>query len=689
MNIIPHPKQTSYWQRGRWLWLMPLLLTGFWLRLTFLVGNVYYTDEFISMLAAKLVAQQGLPIFPSGLFYDHGLLYSILGGGFVALLGFSEQVARWPVFLVGVFTIALYYAMARRLFDSHLTGILVAALVTFDTFAMKWGVWARMYAFAHMFVLLSMAWLLLSTLKRPNQRGRYLFLACLAGALFSHSLTFLMLPPLALLLLIFTLAYRRDWLRSPGLWWQGLLGGVIVIAALVVVAQGHVGSTISLQDRGDTATTLPTTLNFLQGFFLPTFDWDNSTSLFKFFQTPAYNWLLWVIGFGLLVSLYHLLRRKATFADVAFLFITLLPLLIIFEMGTFLTEEWRQSRYMFFLTLPAFFLLSAESLSRLLRGAAEAVSIWKGMPLSRGQLELVSPLIVVLLVGAMWGPPTWKLASARATGDFDTAYDFVRENQQPGDRIMTEHPPAAYLYIEQMDYYANQVSAKVLGDSESGSPPLDRYTGSPLIDTVEALNTTLAAGNRIWLVVGDKHLLRYYEPLFRQQIFAQMDVAYQAGSKYVFISHAQPIPVSVQPSAALDGNFNNSIILAGYHFDPANIMPNGLTSLGLYWQPIGPFPTKPSKVFVQLRDGQGQTIAQADHFLYEQLLGGRQWDRLREEGEWLRDTADLHLPLPLSPENGPYRIYVGFYDPETFERLPLINDTSGESAVVIELPFMN
>jgi hypothetical protein len=45
-----------------------LLLVGFWVRVSFMAGGIYHIDEFISMLAATMVAQRGLPILPSGLF---------------------------------------------------------------------------------------------------------------------------------------------------------------------------------------------------------------------------------------------------------------------------------------------------------------------------------------------------------------------------------------------------------------------------------------------------------------------------------------------------------------------------------------------------------------------------------------------------------------------------------------------
>jgi hypothetical protein len=96
-------------------WLGPLLLLAFWLRLSYLLGSVYFFDEYISMLAARMVAQRGLPILPSGLFYDHGLLLSFVSGALLTLVGFKEEIARWPLLLISVVTVAAYYLTARRI----------------------------------------------------------------------------------------------------------------------------------------------------------------------------------------------------------------------------------------------------------------------------------------------------------------------------------------------------------------------------------------------------------------------------------------------------------------------------------------------------------------------------------------------------------------------------------------------
>lgn len=672
------PHRPAWWIYGP---LLGLLLIGFGLRFSFWLSNVYHPDEFITMLAVKMVAQQGLPILPSGLFYDHGLLYSFLCGALVALLGFSEQVARWPALLAGVVTIAGYYVAGRKLFDSPVAGLLAATLVTFDQLSLKWSAWARMYSLTHLFVLLGLAWLLLALLKPSGRSNRYLFLFFLAAALFSHTLTFFLIPPLAALSFLFILVYRRNWLRSTWLWTGAGIAVAIMALALAIVAAGHVSSTASLQEPA-AAAPAPFGLEFLRGFLSPGLSWPRFSRFIKFFTEPPYTSLCLLVALFFLISGYRLWRGTASTGDYAFLFLFLLSVMVILEMGLLLTEEWRKGIYMFLLTFPAFLLLSADSLARLLQGLVN----WAGPKQGYPRQKILAAAAGVVFIAVVWGPAAWDTAHGQTTGDYDIAFAFVKEQWQPGDRVMTEHPAAAYLYLGQNDYYANQVTAKVLNEDTDETSLIDRYTGSRLVDTVDDLNAVLAGGHRIWFVVGTDHLHKYYDSLFHQQIFAQMDLVRQFGEKYVFASRPYPSPVPDQPMTGLEGNFNDFIRLEGYSLDLARVGPDGVAPLGLYWRPTGPLPAAPFKVFIQLRDRQGQTISQADHFIFEGLLQSRRWDRLREEGEWLRDTADLPVPLPLPPAGEPYRIYVGLYDPETFERVPVLNDGSGENAVIIDWP---
>lgn len=682
MSMLSIPKQRPP-ARGLLSWLIGLcvlLLVGFWLRLSFYLGEIYHIDEFISMLASTMVAQHGLPILPSGLFYDHGLLFSFVSGAFVALLGFSEEVARWPTLLISVFTIAAYYAVARQIFDSRTPGVLAVVLVTFDSLSIEWGARARMYAIAHLFVLLSIVWLLKSTLQQPSQRNRYLFLLFLVGALFSHTISFLIVPILAILLFIFTLVYSRDWLRSRRLWQEVLLTLLVLITALAIVAMGQTGSTVSVRDATANAAA-PLGLEFLRGFFSPGLEWSRFDDLVGFFLVPAYRWLLFAIVAALLITLYRVLRRMTTFADVAFLFLALFGVMVILEIGGLLTHSWQKTRYLFILASPAFLLLSAESLNRLTKLAVRLLAGTDQNPHWGKWAQIAVRVTVISIVLGVWGPASWNTATGQGTGNYNTAFAFVRENWQPGDRVMTVHPSAAYLYLGRSDYYASQTTARILLDDET-EEPVDRYVGSDLLDSVEELNQVLSEDGRLWFVVDTNRLFSRYELFFVQQAFAQMDVVYRSGDVLVFLSRPYPQPVPAEPMVNIHASFSDLIKLEGYSLDLSSVAPDGTVQLGLYWRPGTAKLSQLYKVFVQLRDEQDQIVAQADHFIFENFLTGSVIEQARQQGECLRDTADLKLPQQLP--SATYRLLVGLYDPDTFERVPVVDDQSGENAVILK-----
>jgi hypothetical protein len=161
-----------------------------------------------------------------------------------------------------------------------------------------------------------------------------------------------------------------------------------------------------------------------------------------------------------------------------------------------------------------------------------------------------------------------------------------------------------------------------------------------------------------------------------------MDVAYRASEVLVFLSHPYPQAVPAEPYRLVGANFDDLIELGGYSLDLGMIMPDGTAQLALYWQPKTSIFPKPYKVFVQLRSEQGQIVAQADHYIFEGFITGSILQQLKEQDEWLRDSADIRLPQALPP--GTYRLLVGLYDPDTLERVPIVADQSGENAVLLE-----
>ena len=124
--------------------LLGVMVAGVWLRLQYIQAQFFHVDEFISMLAIKMILEQGQPIFPSGLYYDHGLLYSYLGAVFSALFGGDLFAPRWWSLIIGVAAIPLSYFLCVRLFELPRVALFAAVGMAFLPEAVAWGGRVRM-----------------------------------------------------------------------------------------------------------------------------------------------------------------------------------------------------------------------------------------------------------------------------------------------------------------------------------------------------------------------------------------------------------------------------------------------------------------------------------------------------------------------------------------------------------------
>ncbi len=694
--------------------ILLLLLAAFALRLGHLLAGIFHIDEYISMLAALMTAQKGSPIFPSGLFYHQGLLLSYLAAPLLQPDDFREEIARWPSLLAGVLAVAAFYHVGRRVFQTALAGLLALTLAAFDPEMIVWAARMRMYALAALLMLLALYFLAQGLLLQPNRCDRLIGVACYFAAVLAHSVADVALPVWALAFAACWLVSRRNFKVEKSLIPELLLIGIVLAAGAAFAVGGQIpflspGVTESSGGSGGSAGGLA---GVFTKFLDPGLGWNRIDDFIYIYTDNEYWPLLVLGGVSLGLTLIALFRRRLTPRDLVALLLGLIFILTIAELGLALTSTWRKTRYLFILCHPAILLLAADGLTRILEflgrllpwrppahstGSGQAADPFDRLRAGRRPIRQAQgrppakkpllptpysllPFLGVILIAVFWAEPALDAGLAQGTGNYNTAFRWVESQWQAGDRVMTVHPSAAYLYLDRSDYYATQGTARVMVDEES-EEEVDRYVGSTLVDTVEGLNAALTLP-RLWFVVDQDRFFSRYEPLFIQQVFAQMDLKRETGRVLVFLSRPYPHPIPPEPATTLAANFSDLIELSGYTLDLAVVAPDRTVQLGLYWRPRATDFQHPYKVFVQLRNAQGQTVAQADHFIYEGLLGGGLLGQLEQEQEWLRDTADLALPENLP--SGAYSLFVGLYNPATFERVPLLNDSSGENAALLE-----
>ena len=108
-----------------------------------------------------------------------------------------------------------------------------------------------------------------------------------------------------------------------------------------------------------------------------------------------------------------------------------------------------------------------------------------------------------------------------------------------------------------------------------------------------------------------------------------------------------------------------SIELYGYELDTETLQPGDLLGLTLYWQALQ-VPDRSTYVFVHLvAAGDGTIISQLDRVPVDWLRPTSGW----RPGEVLTDPYHLAVPKELAP--GTYSLYVGMFDPDTWQRLSI------------------
>ena len=654
-----------------------LLAMGFALRFKHLLARIFHIDEYISMLAAQMTAEKGAPIFPSGMFYDHGLLTSYLTAPLLRLLGFSEEIARWPALLAGLLTVAALYLIGARL-KSQAAGLLAMTFAVLDVNMILWSARVRMYSLAGLFMALGLYFLAQGTMVNPQRRYRLAAVACYVGAALTHSVSVVILPVWGLAGLVCVAVGRKkfdlDWYRHKSIRLE-----VLILLLLLVVGTGFgiVRQIPFLSPGADGGDGTGGVVGVLRKFLEPGVSWERIDDFIHYYTTPSYWPLLVLGGLAFVLAAASVMRGQFSRRDLVTLFLGLVFWLAMAELGLALNHTWRKTRYLFILCQAPFLLLAADGLARL---GGLIAGLFRKRPQS---MALAGTLLGIMAILGSWGSSALATASAQGTGGYDVALMWVKKNWQGGDRVMTVHPSAAYLYLGRSDYYATQGTARVFLDEES-EELVDRYIGSQLVNSVDSFNALVAQQGRLWFVVDASRLFARYDPLFVQQVFAQMDMVHEAGGVLVFLSRPYPQPVPAEPSSMVNASFADLIELGGYSLNLERIAPDRTVQLGLYWRPQAAHFAKVYKVFVQLRNERDQTVAQADHFIFEGWLTGSVMDQLRDQHEWLRDTADLTLPQELP--SGRYHLLVGLYDPDTptFERVHVVPDQSGENAVLLE-----
>lgn len=608
-----------------------LLIAAVVLRWLYIERISLFFDEYITIYAARTILQRGVPLFPSGNFYTHGLLFNYLLAPALGIFGLNEAILRLPSLLLSLGTVVVLFLVGRRLFSTT-AGLVAAAAAALDPEAITWGARARMYTLLQLLVLLSTFVFYRAAIEDDRPRLRWLALGLLVAAMLAQVEAALLLPAFGLALL----AVRGvRWCLRPSVIGPFLVG----LAGFVAIVSGaSLGEASHLEQIGEVRPylTLPGS-GLLAGL--------------KSFAPALLD--VWRLPFTLLAvgGLFYLFRRPGRSSPWVYFYIVLAVVLgeLLFLAG----PTWRVPRYAFML-LPILWLMAGAVVGRWLRPA------WAGAAASLGLAALVGVTGYASAFTQEWG--------------YDRAFRQVQGQWQPGDVVLTTHPPASMLYLDQCDYYVMQLGWGEDLMQGAGGVQVDRWTGTPLLNTVDQLRDVLAAGPRVWLVVDGWRFQSWFENEFIRTVLDQMVPVFDERGMAVFMGQGYsepPAPVVTWLEAA---TFGDELALERVDLPVGSLQAGSQLEVSLAWRSLAS-PRPAYTVFLHLVGSDGTRVAQVD----EPLLGGFYQPTVWPRGETVLDRHTLTIPTGLPA--GRYRLDMGIYRPGSHEAVLLAE--SGADRVVL------
>ena len=699
--------------------VLMLTATAFGLRLVYLLHSHPFIDEFTTILATRSILELGLPVLPSGLFYEHGLLFSYVGVPFVAVAGEKSlfALARMPSLLIGTAPVPLIYWVGRR-WLSPLAGLVAATLLAFSPEGIVWGGRARMYALAQLLVLLVCFLVYEGSLGEGRsqrhiapRRSRWLALLVLLALLLTQFGALVLVPPLFLGAIVIGWITcpegARPWFARRAALIEGLGLALVVGFGLWVKRLGRPLGVAPLgsDSAGGLIDELVGTISYQAGLVL---DGESTVKfLARQFGVPHHLWLtlVAVVGGGLTFAVWLSARKSMArqanpprgprWADpYSFLFIWLVFGLTLVEMVVLL-EPWRRNPRYLIMALPLFYLIVGGSVDQIVtlmlrdRGARES-----------GNLGYLIPVLVFIIAQAVLLVPDLHVAYRTPEPAYEEAFWYVADHLERGDLLLTMNTSGAGLLLADTGHTSAELAFGIQDDAtqfllDADTQPVDRWLGAPWIGTAADFNRVLNEHRRTWFVVDNIRLPVYYRGDWLAILDSQMDLVWSEDDALVYLTRPNRIPVPPGPDVSLEARFGELIALKGYSIGrKGDVKPETQDSdceagrtlcmqagdtlqITFFWEALAPI-DRDYTVFLHVRNENGENVSQRDGQPFDGLYPTSRW----HPGETVALPFDVDLPLDLSA--GSYYLSVGFYRLDTMTRLPLEDDSTEDDAFIVD-----
>lgn len=654
---IPHPASPQ----GRFvvrtphaaLWLMVVILllaAAFRFLALDAAPPGWRDDELIEFNMDRRIADGWRPLFITEA-EGHEPVYHYLHAGTILLFGDNLIGYKWLPMAFGLLTIALSYALARKLFGVRVA-LLTAALLAVSF----WPIMYARFGVRHVGVLPLMlgAFYLLYPSPRPSPskgegRGEGVGRSVLAGIFLAAALmTYFAgraLPIVLVGFLVYLLIFQRSIFQR--VWWRYLLSiGIAVLIALPMFVEiAHtpggekrtevVGGPLIALRQGDLQPAIDTTLGTL-GMF--TFAGDPEW-LYNVENRPVFDWITGLFFYlGVLVCLMRLKRVESGFA-LAWFVVGLAPAFVSIPAASFSHTV---------AALPVVYVLAASGVMEVSALLGKLIERWRERgterQVDRGRNRFSPSLVLSLALSlALVGLGGW-LTIRDYFGTWANEYIVRFQYHAPTREVakwLNQQPEITDVAIGTNPYQLVLDPLALKLDLPRDIPASWFNAESALAQSPEGLTIFTA--------------LQAPTAEVRQILSDTAQLQYRTSEFEVYLSVNQP-----ERSASSAGAFDEGrLILRSSDFPTPPVKPGDALLWRTYWLVNQP-PTQPRlKMFLHVLNDKGEVVVGDDRedLNFVTLSAGTSF--------W--QISQLTLPDNLPP--GQYQVEVGWYNPETGARL--------------------
>jgi hypothetical protein len=299
------------------------------------------------------------------------------------------------------------------------------------------------------------------------------------------------------------------------------------------------------------------------------------------------------------------------------------------------------------------------------------------IPLDNGDLDVHLSDLAVQAVSCAEGdnqvPARFK-SGARLRGEIELqGYDWPEEEYRPGHLLPVtlwwcarQNPKSDYLLRLQLRDGAGQIVAESLESLGQLDYPPTQWPPGQLIMGQSAIVVPAQA---------DEEEYQLHLSLVEPDTGKAIPVGWPFGRRSIPLGPVEvspwPMETKLPPiSHSLRADIGQPALveLHGYEISSMEIAPGDLVDISLIWRSVVDSIPTSYAVFLHLVDEQGQILAQGDGL----PAGGFRPTTSWRQDEVIVDEHTIQVPAGLGP--GTYDLWVGFFDPETNERLPIFID---------------